>query len=197
MRKFWLATSAAALVLSLAGGAHAEDQNPGSAPNLAPASKASNEGLMFSKDAPAATPMAPPSSDTAAPASANPAQDAAAPAQASPVPAQPTVAMAPVLPEDQPVADQLKDLAEAKLKQYVPREADRTGVLEFYRSRNFAPLWVTSGKVAPRTQQTIDFLHGVASDGLDPSDYPTPRFADSDPARLAAAPASAAPRSPA
>ena len=32
----------------------------------------------------------------------------------------------------------------------------------------------------------IDFLHGVAADGLEPSDYPTPTFADRGPERLAA-----------
>jgi murein L,D-transpeptidase YcbB/YkuD len=32
----------------------------------------------------------------------------------------------------------------------------------------------------------IDFLHGVAADGLDPNDYPTPTFADHSPERLAA-----------
>ena len=29
-------------------------------------------------------------------------------------------------------------------------------------------------------------MHGVSADGLDPKDYPTPTFADRDPARLAA-----------
>src|SRR6202040_2606988 len=37
----------------------------------------------------------------------------------------------------------------------------------------------------PATQQVIDFLHGVAADGLDPRDYPTPTFADRSPERLA------------
>ena len=34
--------------------------------------------------------------------------------------------------------------------------------------------------------KSVEFLHGVAADGLDPRDYPTPTFADLDPTRLAA-----------
>ena len=56
----------------------------------------------------------------------------------------------------------------------------------FYRKRGFAPLWVSDGKSLPGAQQTVDFLHGAAADGLDPDDYPAPRFADANPARLAA-----------
>ena len=38
----------------------------------------------------------------------------------------------------------------------------------------------------PPHDRLIDFLHGVAADGLDPKDYPTPTFADHSPERLAA-----------
>ena len=88
--------------------------------------------------------------------------------------------------EDAAVTERLQDLVEKKLQQYVPRAQDRTGIDSFYRKRNFAPLWVSAGKLLPRGQQAIDFLHGVAAAGLDPKDYPTPRFVDTDPSRLAA-----------
>ena len=81
-------------------------------------------------------------------------------------------------------AEQLRDLIENKLQMYVPRQQDRAGVAAFYRNRGFAPLWVSAGKTLPRAQQAMEFLQGVAADGLDPEDYPTPQFAD--PARLAA-----------
>jgi murein L,D-transpeptidase YcbB/YkuD len=68
----------------------------------------------------------------------------------------------------------------------VPRLQDRTAVEAFYRGRDFASLWVNAGGPLPATQQVIDFLHGVAADGLDPKDYPTPTFADHSPERLAA-----------
>ena len=59
--------------------------------------------------------------------------------------------------EDAAVADRLRDLAENKLQQYVPQAQDRAGVLAFYRARNFAPIWTASGKPAPRAEQAARF----------------------------------------
>ena len=87
--------------------------------------------------------------------------------------------------EDVALSERLQDLIANKLQQYVPRLQDRTAVEAFYRGRDFAPLWVNAGGPLPATQQVIDFLHGVAADGLDPKDYPTPTFADRSPERLA------------
>jgi L,D-transpeptidase YcbB len=88
--------------------------------------------------------------------------------------------------EDVALSERLQSLIENKLQQYVPRLQDRTAVEAFYRGRDFAPLWVKAGGPLPATQQVSDFLHGVAADGLDPKDYPTPTFADHSPERLAA-----------
>ena len=66
------------------------------------------------------------------------------------------------------------------------RTQDRTAIEAFYRGRDFTPLWVNAAGALPNTRKAADFLHGVAADGLDPKDYPTPTFADRDPARLAA-----------
>jgi murein L,D-transpeptidase YcbB/YkuD len=88
--------------------------------------------------------------------------------------------------EDLALASEIKTLVEGKLSQFVPRERDRAGVLAFYQARNFAPLWVASGKPAPRAEQAKAFLQGVAADGLNPADYPTPSFSDNDPQKLAA-----------
>ena len=87
--------------------------------------------------------------------------------------------------EDVALSERLQDLIANKLQQYVPRLQDRTAVEAFYQGRDFAPLWVNAGGPLPATQQVIDFLHGVAADGLDPRDYPTPTFADRSPERLA------------
>jgi L,D-transpeptidase YcbB len=76
--------------------------------------------------------------------------------------------------EDVALSGRLQDLIANKLQQYVPRLQDRTAVEAFYRGRDFAPLWVNAGGPLPATQQVIDFLHGVAADGLDPRDYPIP-----------------------
>jgi murein L,D-transpeptidase YcbB/YkuD len=92
----------------------------------------------------------------------------------------------PAAAELGPVAQQLKELAESRLQQYVPREHDRAGVLAFYSNRNFAPIWTAEGKLRPQARQATDFLAKVGADGLDPADYPAPKFDNADPARLAA-----------
>jgi murein L,D-transpeptidase YcbB/YkuD len=88
--------------------------------------------------------------------------------------------------QDITVTDQLRGLIENRLQQYVPQEQDRTGVEAFYRKRDFSPLWTGAGQLLTRAQQAADFLRGVAADGLDPEDYPTPRFSDANPSQLAA-----------
>ena len=88
--------------------------------------------------------------------------------------------------EDVALSERLQDLIANKLQQYVTRPQDRTAVEAFYRERDFAPLWVNAAGALPSTRKAVDFLHGVAADGLDPKDYPTPTFADRDPTRLAA-----------
>ena len=87
--------------------------------------------------------------------------------------------------EDIVLSERLQDLIANRLQQYVARPQDRTAVEAFYRGRDFAPLWVNAAGALPSTLQAVDFLHGVAADGLDPKDYPTPTFADRDPTRLA------------
>jgi len=88
--------------------------------------------------------------------------------------------------EDVALSERLRDLIASKLQQYVGRSQDRTAVEAFYRERDFTPLWVNAAGALPNTHNAVDFLNGVAADGLDPKDYPTPTFADLDPARLAA-----------
>ena len=88
--------------------------------------------------------------------------------------------------EDVALSERLQDLIANKLQQYVTRPQDRTAVEAFYRGRDFTPLWVNAAGALPSTRKAVDFLHGVAADGLDPKDYPTPTFADRDPTRLAA-----------
>jgi murein L,D-transpeptidase YcbB/YkuD len=88
--------------------------------------------------------------------------------------------------EDVALSERLQNLIANSLQQYVARSQDRIAVEAFYRGRDFAPLWANAGGPLPATQQVIDLLHGVAADGLDPKDYPTPTFADRSPERLAA-----------
>jgi murein L,D-transpeptidase YcbB/YkuD len=88
--------------------------------------------------------------------------------------------------EDAAVAEKLQEIIETDLHRHIKREEDRAGVEAFYRGRGFAPLWTAKGALAPRAKQASDALKGVAADGLDPADYPTPSFADTSPHRLAA-----------
>jgi murein L,D-transpeptidase YcbB/YkuD len=88
--------------------------------------------------------------------------------------------------QDVALSERLQDLIANRLQQYVARPQDRAAVEAFYRERDFTPLWVNPAGALPSTRKAVDFVHGVAADGLDPKDYPTPTFADLDPTRLAA-----------
>ena len=149
-------------------------------PSVAPPQTTTADGLVFSKDADQAQPISKPAEPAATQPEAKPAEQAAPAMVTQPLTAQTFSA------EDSAVADRLRELVEGKLQQFVPHGPDRAGVLAFYRDRNFAPLWTAAGKPAPRAEQAATFLHGVAADGLDPVDYPTPAFGDADPAKLAA-----------
>ena len=163
MRKLLLATSAAAMALILSGMAFAESD-------------------QFQRDQNTRVPQAVDrgsNSVTVSPPKATTSQGSVSSKeteQANPIQTAENIAL----------VEQLRDLIENKLQQHVVRRQHRAGVEAFYRKRDFAPLWVSADKPLPRVQQASDFLHGVATDGLDPEDYPTPRFADANPSRLAA-----------
>jgi murein L,D-transpeptidase YcbB/YkuD len=155
MRRFLLATTAAAVVLTLSGAVHAEPDYTLFSPRQ----------FVYDQTRTSQTPAASREMTVA---------------QAADQAAKPAAA------ELGPVAQQLKELAESRLQQYVPREHDRAGVLAFYSNRNFAPIWTAEGKLRPQATQATEFLAKVGADGLDPADYPAPKFDNADPARLAA-----------
>ena len=88
--------------------------------------------------------------------------------------------------KDVALSEQLQDLVVNRLQQYVARPQDRTAIEAFYRGREFSPLWVNASGALPSTRKAMSFLQGIAADGLDPKDYPTPAFSDLDQARLTA-----------
>jgi murein L,D-transpeptidase YcbB/YkuD len=195
MRKFLLASSAAALVLGLTGGALADHgKNAFSSSSLAPLRTTTATGLVFSKDAGEAKPLQRSESQVAStdliPSSDQPAVNEPAATDNPSAPAEQTTQsldqMKPAIAaEDMATSERLRDLVENRLAQFVPKEQDRAGVLVFYKERNFAPLWIANGKVAPRAEQAMQFLRGVDADGLDPADYPVPSFGNKEPAKLA------------
>jgi murein L,D-transpeptidase YcbB/YkuD len=130
---------------------------------------------------------------SAAPASAAEAAPSAAPAAAEAAPASPdstasvptaaptaaapaAVAAAPAPSPDQPIADQLHNLASGGFDRIVGSKKDRTEIDAFYSARNYAPLWITDGKANARATAAIAYLGHVDADGLDPADYPLPNF---------------------
>ena len=110
-----------------------------------------------------------------------PKQEAAAPA-AEPAKTEPTKAAsepaaAPAsATADSAIADQLRSMISGKLDHVVSRKADREGVEQFYKARDYAPLWVSDGAADARAKAAIDYLGQVDSVGLDPTDYATPDF---------------------
>ena len=78
---------------------------------------------------------------------------------------------------DAAIAEKLREMIATKLNRVIERRQDRAGVEAFYRDRGFAPLWASDGKPSDRAKAATAFLRGVGTDGLEPSDYPSPGFA--------------------
>ncbi len=74
------------------------------------------------------------------------------------------------------VAAQIKDMIASRLDRMISRKDDRAGVREFYKKRDYKPLWLNDGVADARAKAAVKYLAGVAADGLDASDYPTPDF---------------------
>jgi len=82
-----------------------------------------------------------------------------------------------VVQADAGVANQLRNLGADRLGRILGGQRDdRTSVQAFYESRNFAPLWITDGKLNERGRAAIGYLAEVDSHGLDPADYQVPEF---------------------
>ena len=115
----------------------------------------------------------------AAESASKPAQDtAAAPASATPKAAAAPQAAPPPPSMDSKVADALRELITGKrLDRYVRLKDEREGVERFYKEHGYKPVWTSDGKIDARAKATIAFLGQVQTDGLVPSDYPTPDFA--------------------
>ena len=124
--------------------------------------------------APATTATVPPAAT--APTAAAPAATAAAPAVEHPK-TEPAKAAPAVAAADQPVADKLRDLIATKGARYFDRKSERTAVENFYRDRNYAPLWSEAGAATARAKNVIARLKDASSEGLSAADYPTPDFA--------------------
>ncbi|WMT74013.1 L,D-transpeptidase family protein [Bradyrhizobium sp. Ash2021] len=121
----------------------------------APAPKASDTATVTPAAAPAATAVAP----------------AAEPAK------EPVKAASNVAPEDQPVADKLREMLGGKSLRYFDRKAERAAVEKFYGAREYAPVWTQAGKLTDSGKGVVARLKDAAADGLNSADYPVPDFA--------------------
>src|SRR6266478_7977799 len=121
----------------------------------APAPKASDTATVTPAAAPAATAVAP----------------AAEPAK------EPVKAASNVAPEDQPVADKLRETLGGKSSKYFDRKGERAAVEKFYTAREYAPLWTQAGALTASANGVIARLKDAAAEGLNAADYPVPDFA--------------------
>jgi murein L,D-transpeptidase YcbB/YkuD len=144
---------------------------------------------LDSPDLPATTGSTSPATAEPTPAPTAAAAPAATPEPTTTVSAPAAAPAAPALSAaDTAVVDQLRNLSSGKYDRIVGNKKDRTIVDAFYSGRDYAPLWITDGKLNERGKAVIAYLGHVDQDGLDPADYPVPNFsALSEPGDLAEA----------
>jgi murein L,D-transpeptidase YcbB/YkuD len=105
-------------------------------------------------------------------------------------PSQPDamIAAGAAIDPDAPIVDQLHDLPNGKFDRIIGSTKQGAAIDAFYSGRNYAPLWIADGKANARAKAAIAYLDRVWADGLDPADYPVPKFASlTDPVALAEA----------
>jgi murein L,D-transpeptidase YcbB/YkuD len=115
-------------------------------------------------------------SDTVTPATKTDTAITAPPVPAAEPAKEPTKAASNVPPEDQPVADKLRDMLGGKSQRYFDRKAERGAVEKFYATREYAPLWTQAGALNASGKGVVARLKDAASEGLNASDYPVPDF---------------------
>jgi murein L,D-transpeptidase YcbB/YkuD len=96
-----------------------------------------------------------------------------APRRAEPAPAVPGAAAS-----EAELAGKIRELITGKdFGRLVARKPDRDAIVAFYqKSRDFRPLWVADGRPSARAKDVADYLATTDADGLDPKDYPLPKF---------------------
>jgi L,D-transpeptidase YcbB len=194
--RYFLASTALALILAAPIGAMAQDAAPAAQPAAETAPVAASSEAAATAGAAAAPSNAAPAAPSAATAqTSEPAatpKHAAAPVSAS----TPTVAseqtaapdpLATLDPADRPIAEKIRDLLAAKADKIFANKRERAAVESFYQARHLAPLWLDKGIENARAQAVIARLKGADADGLDVSDYKTPTFAGLSPDALAEA----------
>ncbi len=90
------------------------------------------------------------------------------------------------LPTDQLFSAALRELLTKDRS--ILQTSERHSVHSFYRSRDFAPIWIAGNQANLHARSTLAFLNGVDAEGLDPNDYVVPDIEQgATPAALATA----------
>jgi L,D-transpeptidase YcbB len=201
--ELWLATTAIALAtaglsLPVQSAPMSEDEISAAVPMPEPANLPPPTVSDIAPQPPAELPKVELPKTAAPPRAASPAaasdapQPAAAPTVATPeiapppgaAPAAAAPVEIPVLTVDQRIGEKLRDMFGGRIDRIIDRKS-KAAVEAFYAARNYAPIWVENGAESARAKAAATYLAGVSADGLDPSDYPIPSFANSDPGALA------------
>jgi murein L,D-transpeptidase YcbB/YkuD len=78
---------------------------------------------------------------------------------------------------DSSISEKLRGFATTKqFDKMIPHQPERGAAEAFYKSRNYAPVWIKEGQLTPRAKAAILRLKNAAADGLDPADYQVPEF---------------------
>jgi murein L,D-transpeptidase YcbB/YkuD len=90
-------------------------------------------------------------------------------------------------PADRAVAEKIGELLAGKADRFFADKKEGEAAAAFYQNRNLAPLWLERGVANARAVSVIARMKGADADGLEPSDYKAPNFADLGPEALAEA----------
>jgi L,D-transpeptidase YcbB len=184
----WLSGPTLAVILITGSSLHAAAATPDPVESAIPMPEPADVPPLTPADVSAA-PATAPATTNVAPAAAPPAadvkKDANVPAVAAPT--QPETGEAPqkeepkpviaatLSPADHAVAEKIRDILGGKDRLFGGKK-ERATVEAFYSGRGFAPLWIENGAGNEHAKTAIAHLAAADTDGLDPSDYPTPDF---------------------
>ena len=94
-----------------------------------------------------------------------------------PVATPPTVAPTPMAQADTQISDRLRAMVTGKpFEKMITRQPERTAAENFYKSRDYAPLWIKDGRLTERGRTVIARLKNASADALNSADYPVPEF---------------------
>jgi murein L,D-transpeptidase YcbB/YkuD len=152
------------------------------APQLAPVQISQPAALPVAQPAPVQASQ-PPARPVAEDAQASVPPPAAEPRRATAPAPEPRRVERPAPPaganaSETELAGKIREIIIKKqIDRVIERKADRDAIVTFYqKDRDFRPLWVAGGLPSARAKDVADYLDTIEADGLDPKDYPLPKF---------------------